>query len=89
MFELITNAALFKAAHPTDLAVGMQTFLDDVQSMASHFTTFLEGLTLVLLRKTLGEDFANQGTAEEVIVNQSFSQVRIPYFCAPDEKTSA
>ena len=87
--ELITNAALFRTAHPTDLAVGMQTFLDDVQSMAGHFTTFLEGLTLVLLRKTLGEDFANQGTEEEVIVNQSFSQVRIPYFCAPDENTDA
>jgi hypothetical protein len=87
--ELITNAALFRAAHPTDLAVGMQTFLDDVQSMASHFTNFLEGVTLVLLRKTLGDDFRNQGTEEEIIVNQSFSQVRIPYFCAPDENTGA
>ena len=87
--EFMTNAALFRAAHPTDLQAGMKTFLDDVQSMAGHFTTFLEGVTLVLLKQLFGERFADQSTEEEIIVNQSFSEVRIPYFCAPENETDA
>lgn len=87
--ELMVNAALFKAAHPTNLEAGMQMFLDDVQSIARHFTTFLEGVTLVLLREMLGAPFIDQAIEEEVMVNQSFSEVRIPYFCAPDEQKGA
>jgi hypothetical protein len=87
--ELIANAALLRAVHPTNLEAGMQTFLNDVQTMAGHFTTFLEGVTLVFLKEIFGDRFADQGTEEEVTVNQSFSEVRIPYFCAPDEAKGA
>ena len=87
--EFMTNAALFRAAHPTDLQAGMKTFLDDVQSMASHFTTFLEGVMLALLKHLVGERLADQSIEEEITVDQSFSEVRIPYFCAPDNETGA
>ncbi len=87
--EFITNAALFRAAHPTDLEVGMKTFLDDVQSMASHFTTFLEGVTLVLLKKLYGDRFTDQSVEEAMTVTQSLSEVRIPYFCALNDETGS
>lgn len=87
--EFMTNAALLRNAHPTDLELGMQTFLGDVQTMAGHFTTFLEGVTLIFLREMFGDRFADHGTEDEVTVSQSFSEVRIPYFCAPDEGKGA
>ena len=87
--EFVVNAAIFRTAHPTDIECGMKTFLDDVQSMAGHFTTFLEGVSLVLLRKLFGEHFVDQSTEEEVTVTRSFSEVHIPYFCAPDNETSS
>lgn len=87
--ETFANVALFKAAHPTDLESGMGVFLNDVQSMAGHFTTFLEGVTLVFLKEILGDHFAEQAAEEDVTVNQLFSEVRIPYFCAPDQGKDA
>lgn len=85
--EIVTNAALLRTAHPSDIGAGLQTFLDDVQTMARHFTTFLEGVTLVYLREMMGDRWIDQGAEFEVKVTQSFSEVRIPYFCAPDEGT--
>jgi hypothetical protein len=49
----------------------------------------LEGVMVVFLKQLFGERFADQGTEEEVSVNQSFSEVRIPYFCAPDNEKGA
>lgn len=82
--EIVTNAALLRIAHPSDLDAGLQTFLHDVQTMARHFTTFLEGITLVQRREMMGDRLSEQGADLEVKVTQSFSEVRIPYFCAPD-----
>jgi len=82
--EIVTNAALLRTAHSSDLEAGLQAFLHDVQTMAGHFTTFLEGITLAYLRKMLGDRLIDQGVDIEVKVTQSFSEVRIPYFCAPD-----
>lgn len=86
--ELITNVAIIRDAHPTDLEAGLKLFLDDVQTMAGHFTIFLEDVTLFYLRKMLGDRLAAQGNDLEVKVAQSFSDVRIPYFCAPDESST-
>jgi len=82
--ETIANAALFNAANKADLEAGMAKFLDEVQKMASHLTTFLEGVTLVFLQDVLGTNFAARTTEEQIDVQQSFAEVQIPYFCAPD-----
>jgi len=87
--EIITNAAIFRTSHSTDLDVGAQTFMNDVQTMAGHFTTFLEGITLFYLKKMLGENLAEQGHNVEIKVAQHFSEVRIRYFCAPDKVADA
>jgi len=87
--ELITNAAIFRTSHPTNIEAGAQTFLNDVQTMASHFTTFLEGISLFYLKKMLGDNLAEQGHNVEIKVAQQFSEVCIPYFCAPDKVAGA
>jgi hypothetical protein len=87
--ELVANAAVLKAVNPTNPEVGLQTFLDHVQTMASHFTTFLEGAVTVLLEKTLGGKLADHGREEELSVQQSYSEVQLPYFCAPDADIGA
>ncbi|HCI13269.1 MAG: hypothetical protein A2063_04280 [Gallionellales bacterium GWA2_60_142] len=86
--ELITNAAIIRAAHPTDPEAGLQAFLNDVQTMSEHFTTFLEGVTLFYLEEMLGDSLTEQGRDIEIKVTQPFSEVRIPYFCAPDKISS-
>jgi hypothetical protein len=87
--ELVANAAVLKAVNPTNPEVGFQTFLDDVQTMTSHFTTFLEGAAIVLLETTLGGKLADHGREEELHVQQSYSEVQLPYFCAPDASKGA
>ncbi len=57
--------------------------------MASHFTTFLEGITLFYLEKMLGDNLVEQGHNVEIKVTQQFSEVRLPYFCAPDKVAGA
>lgn len=83
--EIVTNAALIRKAHPSNHEAGLDAFLNDVGAMTVHFTTFLEGVNLVYLRKILGDHFIDQATDLEVNVTHRHSEVRIPYFCAPDE----
>jgi hypothetical protein len=87
--ELVANAAVLKAVNPISPEVGLQTFLDDVQTMVSHFTTFLEGAAIVLLERTLGGKLGDHGREEELQVQQSYSEVQLPYFCAPDPEKGA
>lgn len=84
--ELVANAAVFKVVDPTDMETGLKTFLDDVQTMTSNFTTFLEGATIVLLEKALGGKLGDHGHEESLTVRQSYSEVQLPYFCAPDNE---
>ena len=87
--ETIANAALFNAAAGADLEAGMAKFLDEVQTMTSHLTTFLEGITLVFLQVIFGANFSAKATEEEIGVELSFAKVQIPYFCAPDHAEEA
>ena len=82
--ESLVNASVLRAAHPTDLEAGMERFVDEVHTMASHFNTFFEGVTLVLLRQMIGENFIEQGAEETISVESMYKDVRIPYFCALD-----
>lgn len=87
--ELMVNAGVLKAASPANPEEGMRIFLDEIQTTASQFTMFLEGVTLVMLQKTLGMRFFDQAVEENVTVHASFSEIRIPYFCKPDEPKGA
>ena len=87
--ELVANAAVLRAVNPTSHEIGLQTFLEDVQIMTSHFTTFLEGAVIVLLEMTLDGELGDHGRAEDLQVQQSYSEVQLPYFCAPDADGSA
>lgn len=84
--EILTNMAIFRTSHPTDVEIGAQTFLNDIQIVAGHFTTFLEGISLFYLKKMLGENLDKQGQLVEIKVAQKFSEVRIPYFFTPNNK---
>ena len=85
--EMLANAALLKIVNTTDLEAGMAKFMDDVQTVAADFTTFLEGATVSFLQLIFGSNFGDKTTEEKIDVQQSFLDVRIPYFCAEDNKT--
>jgi hypothetical protein len=81
--ELAANAALMKAVNPTDLEEALATFLNEVQSIASYFTEFFDGVLLVMLEDVLGPDFRNAGTYAEILPPH-FRDVHVPFFCIPD-----
>ena len=87
--ELVANSAVFKAIDSTGPEAGLKTFFSDVQTVYSHFTNFFEGATVVLLEKALGGQLGDHGYEVNVAVGQSYSEVQLPYFCAPDRDSSS
>lgn len=78
--ELVVNAAVLNSANPQDQSAALQRFLDEVQSTASYFTNFLEGVILVLLESALPSPLASQGSTEAIAPRFRFDGVAIPYF---------
>ena len=58
----------------------MQKFLDEVQTMAGHFTTFLEGATIALLESAFGSSMATLGSSESITPKLRFEDVSVPFF---------
>jgi hypothetical protein len=78
--ELVVNTAVLASVGQNDESAALQKFLDDVQSTASRFTTFLEGAIQVLLESALRSPLAQHGTTEAIAPRFGFGGVAIPYF---------
>lgn len=83
--ELIANAALLRGIGGPNQEENLQRFFDDVQTMARHMVSFLEGVTLLIIERAIGARVGTVATPDSVAVTQPYSAVSIPYFCAPDE----
>lgn len=82
--ELVTSYGLSTMIDSDDLVNGQSIFINDVQYMTKCLTIFLEAASLLLIEKVLGGTIEENGQEEIVPVSANFSEVNIPYFCAPD-----
>jgi len=78
--ELVVNAAVLDSTSQQDGSAALQTFLDEVQSMAGYFTAFLEGAILVLLESALPSPLVSQSNTESIEPRFRFDDVAIPHF---------
>jgi hypothetical protein len=82
--ELVANVALLNAIKANDREEALRTFLNEVQSVASNFTAFLEGAIVVILEEHFGTGMGELGREEEVFVAGSFKEIAVPFFFKPD-----
>lgn len=83
--EIVVNTALLNGINPIDKSEALRIFLNDVQSVASHFIVFLEGVILALLEEQLGPSyFETLWQEEEIFPMKNFSDVAIPFFFQPN-----
>jgi hypothetical protein len=87
--ELVANAAVLSAIDSTNIESALETFIVDIQSMLGLVITFFEGASMALIEKTLDGKLDTFGANEQLIVTQKFSEVKLPYFCFPDENSDA
>lgn len=78
--ELVTNAALLASVGGTDQSAALQKFLDDVHAVASNFSTFLEGVIVVLVESALQSPLGQNGFTETLAPKLSFDEISVPYF---------
>lgn len=76
--ELVVNAAVLNHVGQRDQPTA-EIYLDEIQSAANHFTTFLEGVILVLIEKVLSPHL-DKSVSEDISPQLSFEEVAIPYF---------
>jgi len=81
--EAVANAALLRSVGEGSLEECLGVFFEDVQGIAHQMTTFLEGVTLVLMERALGAPPRVVATRDSVPVSFTCSEVVIPYFCDP------
>lgn len=79
--ELVVNFALMNSINPADRSGAMKTFFEEVQSLATSFTVFLEGAIIAIIEEAAGSPLASQGYEEEIAPRKDFKDVAIPYFC--------
>ena len=82
--ELVANTALLNKINPNDREDALRTFFNEVQSVASNFTNFLEGTVVVILEEQFGAGLGELGCEEEIFPALSYSEVAIPFFCKSD-----
>lgn len=83
--ELVANAALLNGINSSNKEAALGTFYDDVHSVTSNFTEFLEGAILAIVEEQLGSSyFATHGREEDIFPVQSWNEVTIPFFIKPD-----
>ncbi len=81
--EFEANACVFSSASSAaQLEAGMEAFLEDVQIVHARMICVLEGCQIALLEKALNGNLSDHGKKEKVAVQERFSEVRIPWFCA-------
>ncbi|MCW5799766.1 MAG: hypothetical protein KIT40_14805 [Nitrospira sp.] len=78
--ELVVNTALLNSINPVDRESALNTYFDEVQSVAASFTVFLEGAIIVFMEVVLKSPLAHQGHEEEIAPCQRYEEVAIPYF---------
>lgn|GEM_PF-5921296 len=77
--ELVVNTALLNSVNPDDRTAALQSFFEDVQSLAGNFTVFLEGVIIAILEEATGAPLSNQGYDEQIFPRETFENVMIPY----------
>jgi hypothetical protein len=82
--EIVANTALLNGINSNDKADALRIFFNDVQSVASSFTNFLEGTIMAILEEQLGSGLTTLGREEEIFPTRSYNEVAIPFFCKPD-----
>jgi hypothetical protein len=82
--ELVANTALLNAINANDYEEALRMFFNEVQSVASNFTNFLEGIVVAILEEQFGAGLDALGYEEEISPAHSHSEVAIPFFCKPD-----
>ncbi|MFZ6780824.1 hypothetical protein ACO0LD_28660 [Undibacterium sp. Ji83W] len=82
--ELVSSYGLTTLIDSDDLINGQSVFINDVQRMTNFLTVFLEGASILLIEKVLGGTIEENGEEEILPVSSNFSEVNIPYFCAPE-----
>ena len=85
--EMVANAALLNALNPKGREVALGEFFNEIQSVASDFTNFLEGTIIAILEEHFGTDLSALGREEEISPALSHSEVAIPFFYKPDVST--
>lgn len=83
--EFVANVALLNGIKSDDNSDAIRIFFDEVQSISTSFTEFLEGMILVVLEERFGADIAVLGQDENISPPLSFNGVAIPYFCTPND----
>ena len=78
--EVVVNLALLKAINPNDRNEALRKFFDEVQSVASGFTAFLEGTILAILEEQSRAGLATLGREEEIFPTCSCNEVALPFF---------
>lgn len=82
--ESVANTALLSAFNANDREDALRMFFDEVQSVASNFTNFLEGTVAAILQEQFSAGLGALGREEEIFPERSYSEVAIPFFCKPD-----
>lgn len=82
--EMVANTALLNAINDNDYEDSLRTFFDEVQSVASNFTNFLEGTIVAILEEQFGTRLDALGHEEEILPGRSYSEIAIPFFCNSD-----
>ena len=78
--ELLVNTALLNSINSADQSAALQTFFDEVQSLAASFTVFLEGAIIAILEEAAQSPLANLGHDEDIAPLRGFEDVSIPHF---------
>lgn len=79
--ELVVLNAVLNSINPADKAAALQKFFDEVQSLAEHFTIFLEGALIALLEEATQSKFSNlQHEDQEIVLQEGWGDVGIPHF---------
>lgn len=83
--ELVVNTALMNGINSSNKSEAMRVFFNEVQSVASNFTDFLEGAILAILEEQLGSSYLEtHALEEEIFPIRSYGEVSIPFFLKPD-----
>lgn len=82
--EFVANTALVNTINPNDSEDALGIFFNEIQSVASNFTAFLEGTIVAILEKQFDTGLSALGREEEIFPRYSYSEVAIPFFCKPD-----
>jgi len=83
--EFVANMALLNEINSDNKSDALGTFFDEVQSIASSFTDFLEGAIWAIMEERFGSDLGALGGDEDIYPTRSYKEVAIPFFYKSDD----